>query len=106
MSNVTTKIKQKWDMLFHDKIIDIEEPREWHIEYRDIGKRLEGYIVPVTYKYRGKCNKYFIIDYDHFQLISKQRAQNNANLYYQRVREELDRNKIPECVRGNGLIIR
>ena len=79
------KIKDFYEKTFHDEIVAIEEPREWWLEYRDIGRRLEGYIVPVTYKYRGKRNMCAWIDNDHMNLISKEKALQNATTFYNNV---------------------
>ena len=86
-------IKQKFKLFitktFHDEIIAVAEPREWWIEYRDIGKRLEGYIVTVTYKYRGKRNLYSVIDNDHFHLISPERALKDAKAFYSKTLQKI-----------------
>ena len=74
---------------FHDEIVAIEEPREWWVEYRDVGKRLEGYVIPVTYKYRGKQNLYSIIDNDHWHLISQERALKKAQKFYAQVQKKI-----------------
>ena len=79
---LTQKIKNFYERTFRDEIVTVEPPREWWIEYRDIGRRLEGYIVPVVYKYRGKRNLCATIDNDHLNFISKEKALQNAMTFY------------------------
>ena len=80
--------------MFNDEVIDVQPPREWWVEYKDVGKRLEGYIVSVTYKYRGWCDTYSIIDNDHFQLISPKQALKNATRFYNKTRQKISAAKL------------
>ena len=82
-------IKNFMKRTFHDEIIAVEEPREFVVKYKDIGDRLEGYIIPVTYKYRGKQNMYSMIDNDHWHLISKECALKRANKFYQQTLKKI-----------------
>lgn len=82
MSNLKEGITTLINRVFHDEIIDVVEPREWWMKYNDIGKRLEGYIVTVTYKYRGRRDYYCDIDYGMLRLISKDQALKNAKGLY------------------------
>ncbi|MBQ7409175.1 MAG: hypothetical protein IJV03_01280 [Alphaproteobacteria bacterium] len=79
---IAAKIEYFINRLFRDEITHIEKPKKWVAKYKDIGKRLEGYIVNVTYKYAGKQKKFFHIDYDHLQLISKADAFKAAQNFY------------------------
>ena len=74
---------------FRDEIIAVEPPREMWVEYKDVGRRLEGYVVPVTYKYRGKQTIYSCIDNDHLCLVSPQRALKFATDFYNNARQKI-----------------
>ena len=74
---------------FHDEIIDIEEPREWWVEYKDVGRRLEGYVIPAIYKYRGKQNIYSTIDNDHFFIITKEHAFKSAWKFFNETKKKI-----------------
>ena len=67
---------------FNDEIIDVQPIAEMRIKYRDIGERLEGYVVPVTYKNRGQSKEYFTIDNDHWKIVSAEKAFQNAKDYH------------------------
>ena len=90
--NMKLSIRNFLKRTFHDEIIAIEEPREFVVKYKDIGERLEGYIIPVTYKYRGKQNMYSMIDNDHWHLISKERALRDAQTFYQQTLKKIQLN--------------
>ena len=91
--NMRLSLRNFIDRTFHDEIIAIEEPREWWVEYMDKGRRLEGYIIPVTYKYRGKQDAYSVIDNDHFGLITQERALKKAQRFYSRTIQKLNAKK-------------
>ena len=80
--DVKQKIIDIINIVFHDELIDINPPIERWMEYRDIGRRLEAYVVRATYKYRGNIDYTFSIDNDHFMLVTPQRALQNANNFY------------------------
>ena len=86
---IKEKINNFIKRTFHDEIIAVEPPREFWMEYKDIGPRLEGYITTVTYKYRGKQNLVSTIDNDHFQLISPEKALKNAMNFYEKVTKKI-----------------
>ena len=87
------KIKEKINNFikrtFHDEIVAVEPPREWWMEYRDVGRRLEAYVVSVVYKYRGAQTAYFSVDNDHFLLVTPQKALKNANDFYLRTLQQI-----------------
>lgn len=77
---------------FNDKIVDVRPIKEMRVSYHDIGERLEGYVVPVTYKYRGNRNVYFTIDNDHFKMISAEKALQNAKDYHLKASRKMYKN--------------
>ncbi len=87
------KLKERFnnfiERTFHDEIVAVEPPRECWMEYRDVGRRLEAYIVPITYKYRGVRNAYFDIDNDHFLLVTPEKALKNANSFYLKILQQI-----------------
>ena len=89
LTQIKLSIRNFIKRTFHDEIIAIEEPREWWVEYKDVGRRLEGYIIPVTYKYRGNQNTYSIIDNDHLHIITKERALREAQKFYAKVQKKI-----------------
>lgn len=89
MAGFRLRLRDFIDKTFRDEIVDIEPPKEWWFEYRDVGKRLEGYIIPVTYKYRGRCYMYSSIDNDHFGLVTPQRALKEAERFYNKTQQKL-----------------
>lgn len=90
---IKEKINNFIEHTFHDEIIAVEPPREFWMEYKDVGRRLEGYITTVTYKYRGKQDVVSTIDNEHFQLISPERALKNANDFYLRATRKMYKQK-------------
>lgn len=90
---IAVKIQNLLNRLFRDEAVAVSEPREWIIQYKDVGTRLEGYIVDVTYKYAGKQSKYFNIDNDHFLLVSKSDAFNAASRFCSMIREKIKQNE-------------
>lgn len=87
------KIKDLYNKTFNDEIIDIKPPREFWCDYRDIGRRLEGYKLKVQYKYKGWSDVFFSIDNDHLQLISKEKALKTAINFYEKVITNLQQSK-------------
>ena len=87
-----TRIVYFFKKTFHDEIIAIKPPVEWLQAYRDVGVRVEGYAVFVTYKYRGNDKILFSIDNDHLQLISAQRAAKRAQEFYEKMVKKLENN--------------
>ena len=90
--NVRQKIKYFIDRTFHDEIIAIKPPVEWLQAYRDIGVRVEGYAVFVTYKYKGNDKILFPIDNEHLQLVSAKRAAKRAQEFYGKIVRKLENN--------------
>ena len=84
---------------FRDEMTGVEQPREWWIKYKDVGERLEGYIVTVHYKYRGQKDRCFDIDNDHFQIVSKIEANNNAWDFYFRTLDEIEKRNSEKITR-------
>lgn len=93
---IAAKIEYFINRLFRDEIIRIRKPKKWIIKYKDIGTRLEGYIVDVTYKYAGKQQHIFHIDNDHLKLISQSEALNTAQNFYLKVREEIKQRQLKQ----------
>ena len=90
--NVRQKIKYFIDRTFHDEIIAAKPPVEWLQVYRDVGVRVEGYVVPVVRKYSGKENILFPIDYGMFGLVSAKSAAKNAADFYEKIVQKLRNN--------------
>lgn len=90
--NVRQKIKYFIDRTFHDEIIAAKPPVEWYEIYRDIGPRVEGYVVPVVRKYSGKTNILFPIDYGMFGLVPAKSAAKNAADFYVKIMRKLENN--------------
>ena len=88
--NVRQKIKYFIDRIFNDEIIAIKPPVEWLQAYRDVGVRVEGYAVFVTYKYKGNDKILFPIDNDHLKLISAKRAAKRAQEFYEKIVRKLE----------------
>ena len=86
---IAAKIEYFINILFRDEAIRISKPKKWIVKYKDVGRRLEGYIVDVTYRYAGKQQKIFNIDNDHLELVSQSEAFNAAQNFYLKVREEI-----------------
>lgn len=82
MSKIKTGIKDFMNKTFHDEVVAVAPPREFYYTYRDIGIRLESFVVTVTYKYRGRVNYFFCIDNDHLKLVSVEKAFCAARDYY------------------------
>lgn len=91
--NVKLRLKNLIAKTFCDEIIDIKKPQEWWVEYRDIGKRMEGYIINVTYKYKGNRNLYSFIDADHFRLVTAKKAKKAAWDFYDEVCKKINAQK-------------
>ena len=90
---IAAKLEYAMNRLFRDEITHIESPKKWVAKYKDIGKRLEGYIVNVTYKYAGKQKKFFDIDYGWLRLVSKEEAAKAAQNFYLMGCEEIKQRK-------------
>jgi len=88
---LSVKIQNFLNRVFSDYIVAVEPPREWWVDYYDVGMRLEGYIVPVTYKYSGKTQRTFIIDNDHLRLISPEMAICGAQKFYNKALKEIEK---------------
>lgn len=78
---------------FRDEIIEVYPPEDYIVTYRDVGTRLEGYMVRVVYKYHGVENRLFPIDNDHFQFISSQRTLKYAQDFYTNARKKIEQAK-------------
>ena len=85
---------------FRDEIIEVYPPEDYIVTYRDVGTRLEGYMVRVVYKYHGVENRLFPIDNDHFQFISSQRTLKYAQDFYMKARKQIEQRKLAEA-KGN-----
>ena len=85
-----SKIRDFINRTFHDEVIGVLPPQEVYYTYRDVGTRLESYVVKVTYKYAGAKEAFFDIDNDHFQIISKEQAKIWANAFYKRMLQRID----------------
>ena len=79
---IKEKVHNFIERTFNDKIISVSPPVEWWCTYKDVGTRLEAYSVPVVYKYSGRQNVLFMIDNDHFRLITPACALKNAQRFY------------------------
>lgn len=95
---IKEKIERLLNIAFRDEVVAISGPHEWWWEYRDVGKRLEGYLVVVKYKYAGEKKYHFTIDNDHLQLVSANDALKNAKDFYSRVCAKIQQNG----VKANG----
>ncbi len=62
---IVEKITHFINCTFRDKIVSIEPPREWWVVDTGQRPRLDGYIVPVTYKYRGDVDICVSVDYSY-----------------------------------------
>ena len=90
---IIEKVKDLYKKTFDDEIIGIKPPREYWCDYRDVGHRLEGYKIAVTYKYKGLLDVFFIVDNDHFRLVSKEKALKNAMNFYEKTLTNLQQQK-------------
>ena len=90
---IIEKVKDLYKKTFDNEIQKIEVPREYWCDYRDIGRRLEGYKVLVKYRYKGWVDLFFIIDNDHFNLVSKEKALKNAMNFYEKTLFQINRQK-------------
>ena len=90
------KIQNFLNRAFADYIVAVEPPREWWIDYRDVGMRLEGYKVPVTYKYAGRKERTFSIDNEHLRLITPEMAIDDAQKFYEKTMKKIELRKQQE----------
>lgn len=90
---IIEKVKDLYNKTFNDEIQKIEPPHEYWCNYRDIGRRLEGYKIAIKYKYKGWSDMFFVIDNDHFKLVSKEKALKNATDFYEKALVNLQRQK-------------
>ena len=87
--NIKHQISNFINKTFRDEIIDIKPPREWWVEYKDVGKQLEGYIISVIYKYRGERKAYACIDNGFLGIISPDEALHHATVFYDNIRKKI-----------------
>ena len=79
--------------LFDWSVVCVAKPKPVYKEYADVGSVLLGYKVTVTYKHHGKKERFFACDECKLGLVSKERALDRANKFYEKtlVKEGQDR---------------
>ena len=93
---LAVKIQDFLNRVFSDYIVAVEPPHEWWNYYYDVGMRLEGYKVPVTYKYAGRKERTFSIDNEHLRLITPEMAIDDAQKFYEKTLKKIESRKQQE----------